>query len=85
MPEDMLEKDVKKYIRKGWQTICQTRISEDVPQRISEEISEHISDKNVKRYIRGSVNRKNMLDKNVKTYIKKNTRENARNYGRKGC
>ena len=55
MPEDMLEKDVKKYIGKRCQTICQTRILEDMPERILVEISENILDKNVKRYIKRNV------------------------------
>ena len=51
MPEDMSEKDVKKYVGKGCQKICQTRMSEDAPERMSIEMSEHMSDKNVKRCV----------------------------------
>ena len=76
MPEDMSEKDVKKYVGKGCQKICQTRMSEDAPERMSIEMSELMSDKNVKRYVRGSVNRnvRNMSDKIVKTYVRRNFR-----------
>ena len=67
MPEDMSEKDVKKYVGKGCRKICQTRMSEDAPERMSIEMSEYMSDKNVKRYVRGSVNRnvRNMSDKTI--------------------
>ena len=74
MPEDMSEKDVQKYVGKGCQKICQTRMSEDAPERMSIEMSEYMSDKNVKRYVRGSINRnvRNMLDKTGKIYVKRN-------------
>ena len=49
MPEDMSEKDVKKYVGKGCQKICQTRTSEDMPERMSIDMSEHMSDK---KYVR---------------------------------
>ena len=101
MPEDMSEKDVKKYVGKGCQKICQTRMSEDAPERMSIEMSEHLSDKNVKRYcmseevsiemseicqIRLSKHMsEEMPDKNVRRYVNKNARKNARNCVSKGC
>ena len=76
MPEDILEKDIKKYIGKGYQKIYQARMLEDAPERMSIEMSEHMSDKNVKRYVRGSVNRniRIMLNKIVKIYVRRNIR-----------
>ena len=72
MPEDMSEKDVKKYVGKGCQKICQIRMSEDALERMSTETSNYMSDKNVKRYVRGSVNRnvRNMSDKIVRRYVR---------------
>ena len=48
-------------------------MSGDAPERMYIEMSEHMSDKNVKRYVRGSVNRnvRNMSDKTVKTYVRR--------------
>ena len=57
MLEDMSEKDIKKYVRKGYEKIYQTRMSEDTPERMSIEMLLNVSDKNVKRYVRGNVNR----------------------------
>ena len=57
MSEDMSEKDVKKYVRKGCQEICQTRIIEDISERTLIEMWENMADKNVKKYVRGNVNR----------------------------
>ena len=75
MPEDMSEKDIKKYVGQGYQKIWQTRMSEDAPKRMSIEMSEHMSDKNVKRYVRGNVNIKDMSDKIAKTYVRRHVRQ----------
>ena len=50
---------------------------QDAPEKISIEMSEYMSDKNVKRYVRGSVNRnvRNMSDKIVKIYVRRNVRQ----------
>ena len=85
MSEDMSEKDVKKYIGKGCQKICQTRMPEDAPERMSIEISEHMPDKNVKRYVRGSVNRKDMSDKTVKIYVRRYVRQECQKIYQKKC
>ena len=85
MPEDMVEKDIKKYVGKGCQKICQTRMSEDAPERMSIEMSEHILDKNVKRYVRGNINRKDMLDKIVKTYVRRYVRQECQKICQKEC
>ena len=87
MPEDMSEEDVKTYVGKGCQKICQTRMSEDAPERMSIEMSEHMSDKNVKRYVRGSVNRnvRNMSDKIVKTYVRGNVRQECQKICQTEC
>ena len=69
MPEDMSEKDVKKYVGKGCRKIGQIRMSEDTPERMSINISEHMSVKNIKRYVR------NMSDKIVKTYVRRIVRQ----------
>ena len=45
-------------------------MSEDAPERMLIEMSKHMSDKNVKRYVRGNVNRKDISDKIVKTYVR---------------
>ena len=52
-------------------------MSEDAPERMLIEILEYMLDKNVKRYVRGSVNRniRNMLDKIVKTYVRRNIKQ----------
>ena len=65
---DMSEKDVKKYVGKGCQKICQIRMPEDTPERMLINMSEHMSDKNVKRYVR------NMSEKIVKIYVRRNTK-----------
>ena len=85
--EDVSEKDVRKYVGKGCQKICQTRMSEDTPEIMSIEMSEHMSDKNVKRYVRGSVNRnvRNMSDKTVKTYVRRNIRQGCQKICQKEC
>ena len=51
-------------------------MSEDAPERTSIEMSEYMSDQNIKRYVRGSVNRnvRIMSDKIDKTYIRRNVR-----------
>ena len=38
-------------------------------------MSEHMSDKNAKKYVRGSVNRKDILDKTIKIYVRKHVRQ----------
>ena len=62
-------------------------MSEDEPERMSIEMSEHMSDKNVKRYVRGSVNRnvRNMLDKIVKTYVRRNIKQEYQKICQKEC
>ena len=55
MPEDMSEKDAKKYFKKGRQKIYQTRMLEDMPERMSIETLENMSEKDVRRYVRKNV------------------------------
>ena len=50
-------------------------MSEDAPERMLIEMSEHMSDKDVKRYVRGNVNRKDMSDKIVKIYVRRHVRQ----------
>ena len=50
-------------------------MSEDMLERMSIEILEHMLDKNVKRYVRGNINKKNILDKINKIYVRKHIRQ----------
>ena len=60
-------------------------MSEDALERISIEMSEHMLDKNVKRYVRGNVNRKDMSDKTVKTYVTRYVRQECQKICQKEC
>ena len=68
-----------KYVGKGCQKICQTRMSEDMPERMSIDMSEHMSDKNCKRCVR------NMSDKTVKTYVTRIVRQECQKICQKEC
>ena len=57
MSENIPDKNIRRYTRKGCWKIYQNKIPGDISEKISIDMSENMSDKNVKRYVRGNINR----------------------------